>query len=156
MARKSDIEYIRYYTDGSAARKFEPVILPKKVKTVRPKPRAVPVKKIVVDPTAVISIAVAAVLLVMMLVSFSHLNALEAEQQRVEQYIQQLEQENQILEDNYRSGYDLEQIKKTAIALGMVPKDTLQHITIYLDPVVEEVELSLWQRIAAFFTGLIA
>lgn len=156
MARKSDIEYIRYYTDGSAARKFEPVILPQKKKTSQPKRRSVPVKKIVVDPTAVVSIAVAAVLLVMMLISFSQLNAVQAEQKRMEQYIQQLEQENQILEDNYHAGYDLEQIEKTAIALGMVPKDTLQRITIHVDPIVEEVELTLWQRIAAFFTGLIA
>ncbi len=156
MAKKTDIEYIRYYSEGSAARKLEPVYRPARRSAPKYAAPEKPVRKILVDPVAVASIAVAAVLLVLMLVGFSKLNGVMAETARMESYIQQLESENAVLTDNFHAGYDPEEVRKAALSLGMVPREKLQHHII--DVVVEEPvqEQTLWEQIVSFFTGPLA
>ena len=105
MARKNDIRYICYYTDGSAARQLE--VKPPVRKKVQP-PKARPLKKLVVriDPVAVGGIVISAILLIAMLVGSFQLYALRQQAQQMRQYANYLSEQNASLSATYESGYD--------------------------------------------------
>ena len=105
MARYADVQYIRLYTDGSAARKLE---VPSVIKQ-QPRRKRKAQKKIIlhVDPVAILGLAVAAVMLILMLTGVSELRAAQQKTAQMEQYVVSLEQNNAQLEENYHSGYDL-------------------------------------------------
>ncbi len=130
MAQKHDILYVNFYTDGSAARKIAPAFpeTQRKPKPVRP-------KKIVLhlDPVAVLSLVVAVALLVMMAVGLTRFQQARAEAQRMESYVQQLTAEKEALEGEYAASVDLEEVEKTALALGMVPKEQVPSYEIHID-----------------------
>ena len=119
MARGNEIRYVQFYTDGSAARQLEPKTQPKKLRQPRRKHR----KKIVlhVDILAVTGILVACVMLVMMLSGMAALNQINGEIDRLENYLAELESENLQLHQTYRAGFDLDQIREEALAMGMIP-----------------------------------
>ena len=122
MARSNDIQYVRFYTDGSAARQLEwnPRRQPKK-KLQQSRPRRK--KKIVlyVDFFAVAGMLVAGVLLLMMLTGMAGLTKMNEEVTRLEGYLAELESENLQLHQTYREGYDLDQIREAALEMGMIP-----------------------------------
>lgn len=158
MARKSDIRYICYYTDGSAARQLE--VKPPVRKKAQP-PRRRPLKKIVlrVDPIALGGIVLSAVLLVLMLAGGFQLYALRQQAQQMRQYADYLAQQNASLSATYESGYDLEAVEKSALALGMIPADQAENITISVaEPAVpvQEKAPDMWERMSAFFEDLFA
>ncbi len=132
MAQKHDILYVNFYTDGSAARKVAPAFpqtqVQKKSKTVRQKKTV-----IYIDPVAVCSLIVAAVLLVMMAVGLTQFQQARAEAQQMENYVQQLTAEKEALEAEYQNSIDLSEVEKTALALGMVPKDQAPSYDILID-----------------------
>ena len=154
MARRIDIQYIRLYTDGTAARKMESAVRVPAAKL--PKPRKQ--KKIVipVDPVAICGLMVATVMLVTMLCGVFHHYQLRHELTALQGYVQDLQNENEVLHHTYDNGYDLEHIEKTALALGMVPREqvTTQKLPL-AEPQVEE-EPSAWQELCTFLTGLFA
>ena len=154
MARKTDIQYIRFYTEGSAARKFAPLAPLKTIKLPKIKLR----KRITlhIDPLAYAGILMAAVMLVLMAVGMARLNAVRQELQTMDAYVQTLTQENQQLQQTFREGYDLEQVERTALALGFVPKEEVTHITIRVAPEQVVEEPSTWERVYTFLTGLFA
>lgn len=154
MARQPDIQYIRFYTDGSAARKAAPVSYEK----ARKKPRARKQKQPVlyVDPLAILGVAAAAVLLIMMVVGLVNFYNAQHQLQVMENYVQQLAQENQQLQEKYDAGYDLEEIRKVAEALGMVPKEELESIIINIPAPEPEPEPTFWEKIGTFLSGLFA
>lgn len=154
MARRIDIQYIRLYTDGSAARKIESTVrVP--VATL-PKPRKQ--KKIVIriDPVAVFGLMVAAVMLVTMIGGIFRHYQLQNELAAMQSYVQELRSENETLNYTYESGYDLEQVRRTALALGMVPSEEASNEKMRLAAPVEKVEPDAWQEFTAFLTGLFA
>lgn len=120
MARGNEIRYIQFYTDGSAARQLEPHAQPKKKLQ---QPRRKRQKKIVlhVDLLAVTGILVACVMLVMMLSGMAALNKINGEIDRLENRLAELENENLQLHQTYRAGFDLDQIREEALAMGMIP-----------------------------------
>ena len=128
MAQKDQVKYIRYYTVGSAARELAPE-RPQKHRTA-PIPRKV--KKLVlhIDPVAIFGIMTAVFLLVCMIVGMVQLQQTRAEKAEMNRYVQQLVEENQALRTQYAQGYDLEEVQKTAIALGMIPADQVAHVNI--------------------------
>ncbi len=132
MAQKYDIMYVNFYTDGSAARKVAPAF--PEIQTKR-KPKAAKHKKILlyIDPVAVCSIVVAVVLLVMMTVGLTRFQQARAEAQMMENYLQQLTEQNQALQVEYGESVNLEEVEKTALALGMVPKEQVPSYEIYID-----------------------
>lgn len=132
MAQKNDILYVNFYTDGSAARKLAPAFPETQIQK---KPRAVRQKKTVIhiDPVSVCSIVVAVALLVMMAVGLSQFQQARAEAQMMENYVQQLTSENEALQAEYEAGVNLDEVEKTALALGMVPKSQLPSTEIYMD-----------------------
>lgn len=156
MARKHDILYVNFYTDGSAARKIAPAFPESRP---QPKPRSHKQKKIVihVDPVAICSILVAAVLLIMMAVGLTQFQNARLEAENMERYLQTLTAENEALSFQYDEEVDLEDVEKTALALGMVPKEDAQTVSIQLSTSTQEpVPLSLWDRIIAYLTNLFA
>ena len=76
MARKEEIRYIQFYTDGSAAKKIAP-----RWPAATPKKKPAQKKKqiLYVDPLALGGVIVAAVMLVLMIIGVCKLNAVQQE-----------------------------------------------------------------------------
>ena len=154
MARQVDIQYIRFYTDGSAARQIE--VNPPQRKTKLPKVRRQKKKVVYVDPLALAGIVVSVVMLILMAVGTVELLVAHDQQETMEAHIQQLQEKNVSLSATYESSYDLETVERAALAMGMIPAEQAQSMTIVL-PVPEIVEeVTLWNRVTAFFEGMFA
>lgn len=159
MARQPDVQYIRFYTDGSAARKVEVANPVRKTASARKTRKK---KKIIlyVDPLAIMGIFTAVVMLAVMLSSMVLLKNAKAETEAMEQYVAQLRQENAALQDEYEAGFDIHEVERTALALGMIPTEQAQHVTLEKEtsPIVqlEERQTDTWDWIYTLLTGLFA
>ena len=71
-------------------------------------------------------------------------------------YVETLREENVQLQQNYTESYDIEQIERTALALGLVPKEQVRHITVTLPQIEEKKEPTSWERFTTFLAGLFA
>lgn len=154
MARKPDIQYIQFYTDGSAARQPEFRSAPKKA--ARPKSHRRKQTVIRIEPLALAGMAVAAVMLVLLAVGTVQLRRTQRENAQLAQYVQALQGHNELLKEEYAAGYDLEEVREAALALGMVPAGEIPRTPISVTPTQVEETTSLWEEIAAFFQGLFA
>ena len=160
MAKKHDILYVNFYTGGSAAHKIE--LAPPRPSYPEPTPaapKARPKQRIVihVDPLAMASIVVSAVLMVLMVVGTLTLTDAHAQETRIAASLQVLEAENARLQAEFDELYDPAAIEEAALALGMVPVDQVEHRTIQVVP-VEEIpeEPGFWEQVQDFFEGLFA
>lgn len=158
MARQPEIQYIRPYTDGSAARQVE--LLPRREsKTRLPKVRKVKPLVIQVDLLALCAIVVAAVMLVMLVSGCVKLRQSRAEAVRLASYVSSLRNENAELKHEYQNGYDLETVERTALALGMVPVEDVTWVTLTGEEPEVEIrfyEPTFWEKVISFFDGLFA
>ena len=154
MARQFDVQYVRFYTDGSAAKQVNPVVPLKTMKL--PKVKKHKRLVIAIDPVAIMGIVMAAVMLVLMTVGVVQLNNSRKELQTMTEYVEALQEEKVSLEQTFSQGYDLEEIQRTALALGLVPKEQVQHITIRVPEAQIEEEPGAWERLYIFLTGLFA
>ena len=154
MARQFDVQYISAYTDGSAARKLE---LPKPRKSTRKRPTARRSRKIVlyVDPMAILGILVAGVMMIALTVGVCKLVNARQEMLAMDSYVQTLREENAALQQEYDAGYDLENVRQTALALGMVPAEQAQHMQVQVQ-VPQPKEPSGWEQLRTFLAGLFA
>ena len=154
MARRPDVRYINFYTEGSAARKVAPV---EPLKVLQP-PRVRKRKRIVlhVDPVATVGIIVSAVMLILMAVGVAQLKAVQQDAVAMASYVQTLQEENAALNATYESSYDLADVEKTALALGLVPKEQVTHITLTLPQYEEQGKPDVLERFYTFLTGLFA
>ena len=156
MAQRVDVQYIHFYTQGSAARKIQPAV--KEQTGTLPQIKKKKVQRIYIDPVATLGTVVAICMLVMMVVG---INQLRTEQQKTAEmvsYVEQLQAKNTALQAQYEEECDLEAVEKTALALGMIPQPQASHTSIQVElPVAEnDLQVSLWQRIGTFLTGLFA
>lgn len=155
MAQRPDIQYIQFYTDGSAARQLQPKAPRKKkrssVKSAQRKPQV-----IYLDPLALGGILVSAVMLVLMVIGCVQLLDAQQEALVMENYVASLRIENAELTAAYESGYDLEEVEKTALALGMVPVEQVKTISIALEKPQSVEEPTYWQKVCVFFENLFA
>ena len=157
MANQTDIRYVNRYVAGTAAPKLVPQ--PERQKKPRlPKPRSRAKQELLlrVDPFAIAGVVTAVVLLVLMLVGVSRLSTRQEELAANTQYLEKLQTENAELKEIYTSGYDLEEIERIALALGMVPKDTLVHEKIQVTTPAPVEEPSRWENFWNFVAGLFA
>ena len=156
MARKNEILYVNFYTDGSAARKVAPAFpaaQPRKKPVVKRQEKIV----IHVDPVAVCSFVVAVVMLVMLSVGLTGLQNARAEAMAMEAYVNSLHAENQRLTEEFYQQVDLESVEKTALALGMVPRQQVQSTPIVVSVPQEDVaNQTFWAQLTAFLTNLFA
>ena len=160
MAEKTKIQYVSFYSAGSAARKID-LTRPVYEQPNYPEPTAQPQRKrrivVRVDPLAVCSIVVSVVMLVLMVAGVFQLHSAWQQEQALAAYVEQLYAQNQELEETYRSGYDLEEIERKALALGLVPVDQVQHIRVQVEmPAQQQEASSFWDEVTAFFGGLFA
>ncbi len=153
MVVKHDIQYItEFYTPGSEA----PQVAPKQPRKPKRAPKYVvqePVK-IYVDPVALGSVITAIALVVLMVVCVWQFMGVLESHEIMADHLLTLRDENAILEHNYRSGYDLDQIEEQALALGMIPVSQAQHIQVYTVAPQVQAEPTVWENIVWFFEGL--
>lgn len=154
MTNKPDIQYIQFYTAGSAAQKIAPVV---PLKTLRmPKVRKHKKITLFIDPVATAAIAMCAVVLIMMFVGLGQLNTIRQKNAVMAAHVQTLQSEKAALEAAYEAGYDLEEVERTALASGMIPKDQAQRIAITVPSVEQEATTGPWEQFCTFLAGLFA
>ena len=107
---------------------------------------------------AALGTVVAICMLVMMLVGISQLRVEQQKTAEMVSYVEQLQAKNIALQAQYEEECDLEAVEKTALALGMIPQPQASHTSIQVElPVVEDnTQVTIWQRIGTFLTGLFA
>ena len=154
MAQRTDIRYIQFYTDGSAAKKVAPIVPLKTIQLPKIKFR----KKMVlhIDPIAICGIVMSVVMLVLMAVGTFRLVNARNELSQMSGYVHTLREENTTLNQTMREGYDLEEIERTALALGMVPKTQVSYITMQVPVETAPEHPGSWERFCTFLTGLFA
>ena len=151
-----DVKYVRFDTVGTAARKPQTVSFAKKAIQTKTHTKQ-KTRVICIDPVATLAIAVAGIMLVCMMIGLVQYFNIQSQNAQMQQYVAQLSEENSALRAEYEAGYDLETIEKTALALGMVPKDQAEVVEIVVDmPEQTTTTLSFWERIGVFLTGLFA
>ena len=157
MARKSDIQYVQFYTDGSAARKLE-IVRPERQPRKKPVQRTRRRKRIVihVDPVAIVGTVLAFSLLFVMGSGFRELHAAKQQVRDMETYVQIMEADNILMEKTVREGYDLDQVREQAEAIGLVPEEEVEHIEFHDEAPAQPLQRSLWEQIKGFFTELFA
>lgn len=154
MAQKPEIQYIRYYVDGTAARKPEPQ-LPRRSQKPLPRKKRRPRYVVKVQPLAVLGIVLAVVLLGVMISGiFDFLDAREALAQ-LQQDVQDQRSYNAQLREKYEQDIDLEEIRRAALALGMVPEDQVRHISISVSKTQPEQDDGFLTQLTAAIPGFI-
>ncbi len=156
MAPKVNIQYVQFYTSGSAAKKVAPAI---SVHTgALPQIKKRKLHRVYVDPVATFGIVVALCMLVMMLVGVSQLHQEQNRIAYMEQQVEMLSVENERLQSQYEAEMDLESVEEIALALGMIPQQDAVNSYIHIE--VPETQgpdhITLWNRIGTFLTGLFA
>ncbi len=155
MTQRRPIEYVQFYTVGTAAQKVEvrkaelpeAVILPTVVRKR---------KKVFVDPVAIFGMIVAVCMLLTMFVGVQQLRQVQQDADAMEKYVLHLQQVNEEKKEIYHSSYTLEEIEKTALALGMVPADQVSHRNIDVTEPMPEQEPTAWESFTTFLSGLFA
>ncbi len=151
MARQTPIQYVSFYSAGSAAYQIDPQPIKKK-QVALPKPRRAKRRVVYVDPVAIMGIAVAVVMLVVMVAGVVQLGAAKHQEKVLSQYVSALQEENAALEDTYYAGFDLEEIRQIAIAKGMIPVDQAQVLYVSAPEAPEkETGGSFWAFLADLF-----
>lgn len=157
MARQPDIQYVRFYTAGSAARKLEVLSEPhKKVELPRPRVRRQRRRIIRIDPIALCAVAVAVFMFAAMVAGVVELASVSIRADKMESYAAQLQGVNTQLRDTYESGYDLADIEEKALGMGMVPVDQVEHITVQVETKQPEPEPTFWEELGAMIAELFA
>ena len=153
MAQRVDVQYIHFYTQGSAAKQVLPA--QKQQTSTLPKMQKKKVRRVYVDPVAVLGAGVAVCMLVAMVVGVVRLQNAQKKTVQLTSYVEQLEMKNAALQAQYDEECDLEAVKETALALGMIPAEQATRTAIQVEiPADEEsAPMSVWQRIGTFLTG---
>lgn len=157
MAQKPKIQYIgQFYVHGSEARALALEEQKKQAKTKLPLARLQQIEKIYVDPVALVGIVVAVVMLVTMVIGALQLKEDWADYARMSSYVSQLKLDNAQKTVEYRSGYDLEDIRTKALAMGLVPREEVETMTIAVSIPESEPEPGRMEQIKWFLEGLFA
>lgn len=156
MAQRMNVEYIRLYTVGSAALKLESALPEQKYNTQKLPHKAKKIK-LYIDPVAILSICVAVCMIVLMFVGFTHLHRAQVQVEVMQSYVDRLEVQHATLSNEYKEGYNLDQIRQSALEMQMIPAQQAAHISLYIPEEPEQVaQITLWDRIGTFLTGLFA
>ena len=159
MVRKPDIQYVgQFYTYGSEAK--EVALQQKKAKTILPLERLRSIQEVRLDPVAWFGIVVSVVMVITMVIGALNIRGAWAEYEVMHSYVSELRQENTRLELTYQRGYNPEDIKGTAISLGMIPVSEAQTMTVKVNVPAPKEELTRWEEfkdnVQWFIDGLFA
>jgi H+/gluconate symporter-like permease len=157
MAMPHEIQYINAYVSGSAAYRMD-VKQQKKAASLPKAPRHAKAKvlPIFVDRTAILGILMAVIMLVVMAVGYVQLLDAKQEAVAMQNYVQQLQQENAVLKDTYASSYAPEEVAGSAQTMGMVPMEQVQTVKIEVSVPQLEEDPTAWQALCTFLAGLFA
>jgi hypothetical protein len=128
MANRKPVQYIQFYTDGSAAR--QPEIRPVRKPLPRPRKARKPRYVLYVCPVALCGILAAAVLLVMMAVGSVRLYHAKQAQSAMAEYVAHLEWDNSLKKTRYEASLDLDKIYRDALAFGFISQELVPHLEI--------------------------
>ena len=157
MSQKPKIQYVgQFYIHGSEARQLEQEAKRKQAKSKLPLERLRSVREINLDPVAIGGILVSLVLLAVMIVGALQLKTDWANYRVMDSYVSRLSSQNAKLTEEYRSQYDLDDIRSKAEALGMVPREELQSRSVYVTVPQPEPEPTWWENLQWFLEGLFA
>ena len=157
MNQKPKIQYVgQFYIHGSEARQLELQEKKKRAKSKLPMERLHKAEVIYLDPVAIFGITVALIMLTVMIVGAVRIHADWQEYRVMSDYVSRLNSENAQLQADYRSQYDLEDIRVKAAALGRVPKSELEKRTVYVTVPQPEPEMTWLEEIQWFLNGLFA
>ena len=156
MVKKPEIQYIdKFYVYGSEAKVLE--LKPKrKIKTILPLSAPDKTIKIPVDPVAIGGIVVAVALLVALLIGCVQYVQVYRQYRTMMDHVVAEQNTNVELREDYRSRIDLVEIRDKALALGMVPVENAQVITIRAELPQREPEPTLWEDFVWLCKGLFA
>ena len=160
MVRNADIEYIRHdYTSGNTARK----------RTVKKQPARAPLywlrpgklepgEKITikVEVLPIITILAALGLLVLMVLNLFYLSQTHQENVALQEYVYDLRNEQVRLEKTYYEGFNLEEIRVQALALGMIPAVEADILQISGEVPQKPADPTGWERVQDIFRELFA
>ena len=157
MVQKADIQYVtQFYSYGSEAKVLE--LKPAQKKQKKALPIAKPEQKIqiAVDPVALAGILIAVAMVIVMAISVhGYLDTCD-EYRAMTKRVITLQNINVEKQQAYQKMYNLDDIREKALALGMIPVEEAQVITI--SPVIPqpEPEPTWWENISWFMNGLFA
>ena len=156
MSQKPKIQYVgQFYIHGSEARQLE-LQEKKKAKSKLPLERLRKMEVIYLDPVAIFGIVTALVMLTVMILGVLQIRDDWQEYRVMSNYVSRLNSENAEMWADYRSQYDLEDIRAKAQAMGMVPKSELEVRTVYVTIPQPEPEMTWLEEIQWFLSGLLA
>ena len=157
MSQKPKIQYVgQFYIHGSEARQLELQEKKKRAKSKLPLERLRKVEVVYLDPVAIFGIVTALVMLTVMILGVLQIRDDWEEYRVMSNYVSRLNSENAELQADYRSQYDLEDIRIKAQALGMVPKSDLEVRTVYVTIPQPEPEMTWLEELQWFLSGLFA
>ena len=157
MARKPEIQYIgQFYVHGSEVKKLAVKEQPKQAKTELPLHRFERIRKVHVDVLAIFSILIAAVLMITMVAGTLSLQSSWQELHIAQEYVYELESANATLAAQYRSGYDLDEVRSAALALGMIPAGEAETMNLRVTVPQQEPEMTWMDEMVWFLEGLFA
>ena len=157
MSQKPKIQYVgQFYIHGSEARQLELQEKKKKAKSKLPLERLRKIEVVYLDPVAIFGIVTALVMLTVMILGVLQIRDDWKEYRVMSNYVSRLNSENAELQADYRSQYDLEDIRIKAQALGMVPKSDLDVRTVYVTIPQPEPEMTWLAELQWFLSGLLA
>ena len=157
MSQKPKIQYVgQFYIHGSEARQLELQEKKKRAKSKLPLERLRKVEVVYLDPVAIFGIVTALVMLTVMILGVLQIRDDWEEYRVMSNYVSRLNSENAQLQADYRSQYDLEDIRVKAQALGMVPKSELEVRTMYVTIPQPEPEMTWLEEIQWLLSGLFA
>ena len=157
MSQKPKIQYVgQFYIHGSEARQLELQEKKKQAKSKLPLERLRKVEVVYLDPVAIFGIVTALVMLAVMILGVLQIRDDWQDYRIMSNYVSRLNSENAELQADYRSKYDLEDIRAKAEALGMVPRSELEVKTVYVTIPEPEPEMTWLEELQWFLTGLFA
>ena len=157
VTQKPKIQYVgMFYVHGSEAKKLQEEQRRKEARTKLPLERLRKIEAIYIDPVALVSIAVAVLMLVTMVYGVLRITRDWAEYRQMSAYVSELNLENANLYQEYRENIDLEDVYTKAVALGMLPVEEVPTRTITVRVPEAPAEPTWMERTTAFFTGLFA
>ena len=157
MSQKPKIQYVgQFYIHGSEARQLELQEKKKQAKSNLPLERLRKIEVVYRDPVAIFGIVTALVMLTVMILGVLQIRDDWKEYRVMSNYVSRLNSENAELQADYRSQYDLEDIRIKAQALGMVPKSDLEVRTVYVTIPQPEPEMTWLEELQWFLSGLFA
>ena len=117
--------------------------------------------KEVVYKTWIVSVILTAIFMTLlmaalMIVGAVQLKAAQQETAVMLAHVENLQAENEELQNYFDTHCDLDEIERTAMALGMVPIEQVTHVTIRVPQEIVEEQPGAWERFTTFLTGLFA